>query len=262
MAVAPAAQRVLPRTRQTQHSWHRQPLPAGSVSVVIPAKNEAGNLPWVLPRIPDLVDEIILVDGLSTDETVAVAKMVRSDVVVIHETRPGKGSALRAGFAAARGEYVIMLDADCSMDPAEIPAYVDKLRDGYDMVKGSRFMKGGGTDDMTLLRRAGNFGLLLLANQMYGSDYSDLCYGFLGFHASLLRQVDLDVDGFEVEMQLIARATRAGARIGEVASFEARRLHGQSNLRTFPDGWRILRTMVREMGWKAKAEELSSEHAG
>lgn len=262
MAVAPAAQRLFPATRRTDPAWHPQPLPVGSVSVVIPAKNEAGNLPWVLPRIPDMVDEVILVDGLSTDETVAVARMVRSDVVVIHETRPGKGSALRAGFAAARGEYIVMLDADCSMDPAEIPAYVEKLRDGYDMVKGSRFMKGGGTDDMTLLRKVGNYGLLMLANQMYGSDYSDLCYGFVGFHSSLLDQLDLDVDGFEVEMQLIARATRVGARVGEVASYEARRLHGQSNLRTFPDGWRILRTMVREMRWKVKAEALSSERAG
>ncbi len=253
MAVLPAAPPSLRTPERTDDLRHAPPLPPGSVSVVIPAKNEAGNLPWVLPRIPDVVDELILVDGLSTDQTVAVAQMVRSDVRVVHETRPGKGAALRAGFAAARGEYIIMLDADCSMDPGEIPGYIELLRDGYDMVKGSRFLDGGGTDDMTLLRKAGNYALLGLANLIYGSDYTDLCYGFVGFHRSLLDQVVLDVDGFEVEMQFIARATRSGARVGEVPSHEARRLHGQSNLRTFPDGWKVLKTMLREMRWRRVA---------
>lgn len=246
MAVTPTAEGTVavPLTRH-------HPMPAAgvrrpSVSVVIPAKNEAGNLPWVLPRIPDLVDEVILVDGLSSDETVAVARMVRTDVVVIHERRRGKGVALRSGFEAARGDLIIMLDADCSMDPAEIPEYLRLLDQGFDMVKGSRFLPQGGTADMTPLRKAGNQGLLTLANLLLGSRYTDLCYGFMAFRRSLLEPMQLDADGFEIEMQLVARATLLGARVAETPSFEAERMYGNSNLNTFRDGWRVLRTMLRE----------------
>jgi glycosyltransferase involved in cell wall biosynthesis len=249
MAVAHTANGTPARPFDVRYPHLSQGAARASVSVVIPAKNEAGNLPWVLPRIPDLVDEVILVDGLSTDETVAVGRMVRSDLVVIHESLPGKGAALRAGFAAASGDLIVMLDGDCSMDPVEIPVFVEALEQGYDMVKGSRFLDGGGTADMTLLRKAGNYGLLTLANTLYNSAYTDLCYGFVGFRRSMLEYVPLDADGFEVEMQFIARATRAGARIREVPSFESRRLHGQSNLRTFPDGWQVLKTLLRELRW-------------
>jgi glycosyltransferase involved in cell wall biosynthesis len=228
----------------------QRPAVRPSVSVVIPAKNEAENLPRVLPRIPGIVDEVILVDGLSTDQTVAVAKMVRTDVVVVHETQPGKGAALRAGFAAARGDIIVMLDADCSMEPLEITSFLELLSQGYDMVKGSRFMDGGGTDDMTALRKAGNWGLMGLTNLLYRSKHTDLLYGFLAFRRELLDVVDLDADGFEVEMQFVARAMRCGAKIGEVPSFESQRLHGQSNLRTFRDGWRVLMTLMRELAWR------------
>jgi hypothetical protein len=114
------------------------------------------------------------------------------------------------------------------------------------MVKGSRFMASGGTADMTLLRQAGNRGLLLLANLLYGSRYSDLCYGFVAFRRSLLEPMQLDADGFEIEMQLVARATLIRARVAEVPSYESERKFGNSNLNTFRDGWRVLRTMLRE----------------
>lgn len=258
MAVLPAADGTLaaPLNLPPARPW---PTHRPTVSVVIPAKNEAENLPWLLNRMPDSVDEVILVDGLSVDETVAVGRMVRADLVVVHETRPGKGAGLRAGFEAATGDFIVMLDADCSMDPAEIPSFVEQLELGYDMVKGSRFLGGGGTEDMTLLRKVGNFGLLTLANLLYRTSYTDLCYGFVGFRRSLLDRVPLDADGFEVEMQFIARATRAGAHIREVPSFEARRLHGQSSLRTFPDGWQVLKTLLSELrfaGQMAPAGEL------
>jgi len=250
MAVAPTAEGTiavpLARNRPIASAGVRR----SSVSVVIPAKNEAGNLPWVLPRIPDLVDEVILVDGLSSDQTVAVARMVRTDVVVIHERRPGKGVALRTGFEAARGDLIVMLDADCSMDPAEIPAYVELLGNGYDMVKGSRFLPHGDSADMTPLRKAGNKGLLIMANLLFGSRHTDLCYGFMAFRRSLLESMQLDADGFEIEMQLVARATVLGARVAETPSFEAERMYGNSNLNTFRDGWRVLRTMLRERLWR------------
>jgi glycosyltransferase involved in cell wall biosynthesis len=221
-------------------------LTTSKVSLVIPARNEAKNLPWVLSRIPDSVDEIILVDGLSTDQTVEIARMVRSDLAIVHEPRPGKGVALRSGFERATGDYIVMLDADCSMDPAEIPVFLDLLDQDHDMVKGSRFLASGGTADMTYLRKAGNHALLNLANLLLGSDFTDLCYGFMAFRRPLLELMQLDADGFEIEMQLVARATLLGARIVEAPSFEERRRYGNSKLNTFRDGWRVLRTMLRE----------------
>ena len=131
----------------------------------------------MLERIPQFVDEIVIVDGNSTDRTVEVARMIRPDVVVVGQDRPGKGAALRAGFAAARGDIVVMLDADGSMDPAEMGGFIDQIAAGCDLVKGSRFLPGGGTADISLLRRFGNGGLLLVANLLYGTRFSELCYG-------------------------------------------------------------------------------------
>lgn len=212
----------------------------------------------MLPRIPPEVDEVILVDGLSSDQTVEIAKMVRQDLIVVHERRPGKGAALRAGFERATGDYIVMLDADCSMDPFEIPRFVEMLDQDFDMVKGSRFLGSGGTADMTILRRAGNRGLLLMANLLYGSRYSDLCYGFVAFRRSLLEPMQLDADGFEIEMQLVARATLVGARVAEVPSFESERMFGNSNLNTFRDGWRVLRTMLRERVRRVARRDLAA----
>jgi glycosyltransferase involved in cell wall biosynthesis len=224
------------------------------VSVVIPAKNEERSLPWVLRRMPDLVDEVVLVDGCSWDRTVEVARRARPDIRVVTQPGAGKGDALRAGFQATRGDFVVMIDADGSMDPAEIPACVAELHDrrvgdatgDYDLVKGSRFLHGGGTADMGAVRRVGNGALLLLVNALYSADFTDLCYGLIAFRRDQLECLELEADGFEIETEIVVRGLKAGIRIGEVASFEKQRMHGESNLRTFRDGTRILTTLVRE----------------
>jgi glycosyltransferase involved in cell wall biosynthesis len=224
----------------------RSVLEPGSVSVVIPAKNEAANIAWVLKRIPPTVDEIVLVDGHSVDDTVEVARRQRPDIVVVQEERRGKGAALQAGFAAATGDIVVMLDADGSMHPAEISRYVALLSSGFDFVKGSRFMAGGGSTDITTLRRLGNRGLLALTNLIYGTRFTDLCYGYCAFRRAALGSLQLSASGFEIETQLIVHATMAGLRISEVPSVESPRRFGQSNLRTFRDGRRVLWTLLRE----------------
>jgi glycosyltransferase involved in cell wall biosynthesis len=242
-----------------------------SVSVVIPAKNEAENIGWVLERLPDLVDEVVLVDGSSTDDTVAVARSIRPDIRVIREPRPGKGAALRAGFGAARGDFIVMIDADGSMDPREIGRYVEHLHDRrsrverstsngrYPIVKGSRFLAGGGTDDMGPLRRLGNRALLGLVNMLYGASFTDLCYGLFAFRRDALDELVLRADGFEIETEIVVRALRAGVGIGEVPSFEAPRRSGESNLRTWQDGQRVLRTLLREWATGAVAPEATRE---
>jgi glycosyltransferase involved in cell wall biosynthesis len=225
-----------------------------NLSVVIPAKNEADNIGWVLARLPACVDEVVLVDGHSTDGTVEAARQARPDITVVLDERPGKGAALRAGFAAARGDFIVMIDADGSMDPREIELFCKRLRDrriarrsgDFEFVKGSRFTDGGGTSDMTPVRRLGNTALLKLVNRLYGVQFTDLCYGMMAFRRDVLTRLDLQADGFEIETEIIVRAVKSGVVIGEVPSFEAPRLSGESNLNTCRDGLRVLSTVLHE----------------
>lgn len=217
-----------------------------TVSIVIPALNEADNLPHVLPLIPQEIDEVLLVDGQSSDGTVEVARSLRPGIRIVQQEGRGKGCALRTGFAAATGDIVVMLDADGSMDPREIPAFVGALLAGADFAKGSRFVQGGGTADMPFLRRFGNWGFVTLVRLLFGSSYSDLCYGYNAFWRQTLHLLDLDADGFEIETLMNLRVLRAGLKVAEIPSFEAERVHGKGRLRTFRDGWRVLKTIIRE----------------
>jgi hypothetical protein len=216
------------------------------VSVVIPTLNEEKNLPHVLSAIPGWVYEVVLVDGNSTDRTVDVAREVLPDVRVVYQSGKGKGNALRAGFAAAAGEIIVMLDADGSTNPAEIPAFVGALLAGADYAKGSRFIQGGGSADMTSFRRFGHGMLVQLVRATFGCNFSDLCYGYNAFWAHVLPHLSLDADGFEIETLMNVRALKAGLNVVEVHSFEERRLYGEGRLRAIPDGWRVLKTIVKE----------------
>lgn len=216
------------------------------LSVIVPALNEAENLEHVLPLIPAWVYEVILVDGHSTDDTVAVALRLLPEIRIVTQVGAGKGAALRTGFQAATGDIVIMLDADGSTDPREIPAYVGALLAGADFAKGSRFLQGGGTADMPLHRRLGNRAFVSLVKLAFGGRYTDLCYGYNAFWTHVVDHLRLDGDGFEIETMMNIRALRSGLKVVEVPSFEAPRVHGSGRLRTLPDGWRVLKTIVRE----------------
>ena len=216
------------------------------VSVVIPTLNEAENLPHVLPRLPEGLHEVILVDGHSTDGTIEVARRLRPDVRVVTQSGRGKGNALAAGFAAATGDIFVMLDADGSTDAAEIPRFVAALCNGADFVKGSRFAQGGASSDITVTRRVGNWALNTLVNTLYGTSYTDLCYGYNAFWARCLPYMRVDCDGFEVETLINVRIAKGGLVIHEVPSYERDRIHGRSNLHAVRDGVRVLRTIARE----------------
>jgi glycosyltransferase involved in cell wall biosynthesis len=217
-----------------------------TVSVVVPAMNEEFNLPFVLPKIGTWVDEVILVDGNSQDRTREVASALLPDIRVIQQPGKGKGAALRAGFEAATGDIIVMLDADGSTNPGEIPLYVGALAAGADFVKGTRFAQGAGTADMSRLRRAGNRLLVLTVRVLFGGRCTDLCYGYIAFWRRVLPSLQLDATGFEIETQLNVQALARGLKVAEVPSFEFERIHGKSNLRTIPDGWRVLKTILRE----------------
>jgi glycosyltransferase involved in cell wall biosynthesis len=219
-----------------------------SISVIIPTKNEAKNLPHVLPRLPACVSEVILVDGNSSDNTVEIAQQLYPSIRVIRQRNKGKGDALIQGFAASTGDIIVMLDADGSADPGEIERFVEPLQHGYDFAKGSRFMKGGKSHDITILRRTGNFVLQQAVNLLFGSKFSDLCYGYNAFRRHCLDHIDIRCEGFEIESLLNIRMHLAGLKITEVPSVEYPRIHGTSNLRAFKDGWQILRLILQERG--------------
>ncbi len=229
------------------------------VSIVIPAMNEARNLELVLPRLPQ-VHEVVLVDGNSVDDTVEVARRLMPNIKIVRQTRRGKGNALACGFEAATGDVIVMFDADGSADPAEIPRFVEVLMSGVDFAKGSRFCPGGGSEDITRFRSAGNRGLNAIANLMLKSRYTDLCYGYNAFWADVLDEVDLPSstvvamspdtmlwgDGFEIETLLNCRITAAKLNVVEVPSVEKCRVHGVSNLNAISDGFRVLKTIFAE----------------
>jgi glycosyltransferase involved in cell wall biosynthesis len=222
------------------------------VTAVVPARNEALNLPHVLPPLARLVDEVILVDGHSTDDTAAVARALVPGIRVILQGGSGKGDALRAGFALATGDIIVTIDADGSTCPSEIPAFIGVLLAGADYAKGTRFAQGAGSADLSLFRRVGNRVLVTLARLLHGGRFSDLCYGYNAFWTRCLEDLRLSGDGFEIETVMNVRALRSGLDVREVPSFERARRYGESNLNALFDGGRVLRALIRELGFKRR----------
>ena len=243
-----------------QHDGSARP-DSPRISVVVPTLNEARNLEVVLPELVGTVDvhEVIVVDGGSVDDTIDTARRLLPDAVVVQQARRGKGNALATGFAHVTGDVVVMFDADGSADPAEIPAFVRALTDGADFAKGSRFCTGGGSADITVVRKAGNEFLNTVMNRAFGTRFSDLCYGYNAFWADQIAILDLPDheapgpetgmlwgDGFEIETVINCRFAAATVKITEVASIERLRIFGESNLHAVKDGLRVLRTIRTE----------------
>jgi hypothetical protein len=226
-----------------------------TVTVVIPALNEARNLPEVARRMPAGIDEIVFVDGHSEDNSIEVARELWPSAKIVMQTRRGKGNALVCGFNAATSDIVVMIDADGSTDPAEIALFVDALVRGGDVAKGSRFTAGGGSSDITLSRRLGNRALNAVFNLRFRAAFTDLCYGYMAFWRCHLPVMSLPQahgaepqwgDGFEIETLINARVATARLRVVEVPSFESDRIYGDSHLNVVSDGCRVLRTILKE----------------
>jgi glycosyltransferase involved in cell wall biosynthesis len=236
--------------RSTDH----RPTQAPKVTIIVPARNEARNLELVLPQLPS-VHEVIVIDGHSSDDTEDVVRRHLPSAGFIQQTRKGKGNALACGFEAASGDIIVMFDADGSADPREIDAYVAALMSGADFAKGSRVLAAGGSEDITPVRDLGNRLLTRITNTLFRTSYTDLCYGYNAFWRDILPHLSIPHsahetaqwgDGFEIETLINCRIASAGMQIHEVPSVELPRVFGASNLNTFRDGARVLRTILLE----------------
>lgn len=239
-----------------------------TVSIVVPAKNEARNLALVLPTLPE-VHEVLVVDGHSVDDTEQVVREVLPAARFMQQTRRGKGNALACGFEAATGDVIVMFDADGSADAAEIAAFVSTLVAGADFAKGSRVLGSGGSEDITHLRDFGNRVLTAITNVLFRTRYTDLCYGYNAFWRDILpvlaipRSNEVEAqwgDGFEIETMINTRVAAGDLQIHEVPSVELARIHGESNLNTFRDGFRVLRTIFIER-WRRGRSEIATPAA-
>jgi glycosyltransferase involved in cell wall biosynthesis len=214
------------------------------ITALICALNEADNLPYVLPKIPKWVDEVLLVDGHSIDKTVEVAKELRPDIRILYQPGKGKGDALKCGIKNATGDIIVTLDADGTTSPEEIPNFIEPLLKGYDFAKGSRFLQG--RPNMPLHRRFGNWVLVTTANILHGTKYTDICSGYNAFWKSALERVELSSDGFEMEQEMNVRVKKAGLRVVEVPCQDRGRLGGTSKTKDLQQGVKDLLTILRE----------------
>ncbi len=224
-----------------------------NVSIIVPTLNEAENLRQLLHSILkfDFIKEIIFIDAHSKDGT---EELIRSYIPRHMEIRfflqesKGKGAALIEGFQKAKGEIIVIIDADLSHDISEIPALIKPIQDGTaDTVLASRFLKEGGSEDITKFRIFGNWIFCSLVNLFWHVNYTDLCYGFRAFKSEIIPKLELETTGFEIETEISIEIAKKSISFVEIPSYEYARKAGAGKLRTFQDGWRILSTIFQKL---------------
>jgi len=216
------------------------------VSVVICTLNEERNLPFVIPKIPVWVDEVIIVDAHSTDKTVESALRLRPDIKIIYQPREGKGDAMKYGIEQASGDIVAMLDADGQNNPEDIGELIKPLFNGYDFAKGSRLAKGR-PNDMLFHRWLGNTAIALTCNMLYRTKFTDLCSGYNAFwRESFLAINPWAKENWGYEPLFIARVLRAKLKITEVPHGYTKRMNGKSNLPNLKQGLTAIMVLFRE----------------
>ena len=214
------------------------------VSIIIPTFNEKRNIAELLHSVKsvlkDYTYEKIVVDKHSPDGTAEIARSLGAKVMY---DDLGKGSALIKGMKSAKGRIIVSMDADLSNNPSELKLLISGIQIGYDVCMGSRFLTGGGSDDMPLFRKFGNKIFVYLVNLLYGSKYTDMCYGYRSFSRKAIKKLGLREKGFGIETEINIKTQKTGLRAMEVPSYEKKRGSGEGKLRSFSDGYRILKAI-------------------
>jgi len=218
------------------------------VCVVLPALNEEGTIGLVIDEVPreDLERKgykvsVLVVDNGSTDRTGEIAREKGAQVIV--EAARGKGRAVRAGFRAAKCDFVFMLDADYTYPATHITEMLEALENGYDVVMGSRLKGDMGEGAMSTMNLAGNRLLAMLANALYGTRISDPCTGCWGFRYAVTKRLNLSADGFDIEANMLTEIARDGHKVTEIP-IHYRRRATPPKLNSLRDGLQIGRMLV------------------
>ena len=217
-----------------------------SITVLVCTLNEEKNLPHVLPKIPRWVDEILLVDGHSTDNTFEVAKEIRPEVKVLYQPDRGKGDALRYGIEQASGEIIVTLDADGQTNPEDIERFITPLLGGYDFAKGSR-LACGRPRNMPWRRWFGNKVIVNTCNVLYHTKFTDLCCGYNAFWKTTFLKTNPWIENdWDYEPSIIARVLKDRLKIIEVSHGYRSRIDGQSKLPDWKQGLTAIKVLIRE----------------
>jgi len=219
------------------------------VTLIIPTRNEEGCIGKVLKEVPrKIVDEIIVVDGHSKDNTIKEAKKnlkPRKDMIFTQKNI-GYGAAFIEGFKKASGDVIIMMDADGSHNPADIPFLVNKIKEGYEYVMASRYAIGGRSNDDTFIRWFGNQLFTKLTNIVHNMRVTDSLYLFTAITKDGLGKLELKTPGFEFCTEIVVKAHRTGLRFAEIPAIERARFNGESKVNALWHGLKILKTVINK----------------
>lgn len=231
-----------PSARTPHHPTTR----AMRVCLLLPTKNEAGGLAQFLDRVRPFVDDIVVIDGHSSDQTAAICRA--KQIPVWLDNGRGKGAAIRQGLDRATGEIIVIMDADGSHDPAHIPLLVDPIiRGEADLVVGSRIR--GGSDELhgdftQFLRNIGGGLITMAINYRWNVRLTDVLNGFRAIRRESLWRLRLRANDFDIEQHMVVEALKRGLRVHEVPAHESVRQWGRSKLPTFRKAtlffWRLL----------------------
>lgn len=215
------------------------------ITAIVFTLDEEQNLPYVLPKIPSWVDEVLMIDGNSTDNTVRVAKELYPNIRILFQPGRGKGDAMKFGFEMATGDIIVTLDADGATDPQEMQNFIEPLINGYDFVKGTRLLEKSDWHGRWH-RWFVNKIFVIMTNTLYGTKFTDLCAGYNAFWKEPVLKINFTENGYENEPLLYLRSLKAGLKITEVSFRDNGRYHGLTKEMALRQGWIALKTIIRE----------------
>jgi glycosyltransferase involved in cell wall biosynthesis len=219
-----------------------------STTLLLPTLNEIEALRVVIPQIKrEWVDEIIAIDGGSTDGTV---EFLGGQGIRVHaQAGRGFGQGMLQGMHIAKGEIVVEFMPDGNSIPADIPRIIAKMREGYDLVVGSRYLGGAKSDDDDWMTARGNWLFTQIVNVLFGAHYTDVLTGFRSYRRGPAMQLGLDAPGLSWPCQSSIRFARASLRVSEILAHEPPRIGGVRKMKPFKTGWEICKLIMRDLLW-------------
>jgi|TARA_B100002003_G_C14119929_1_gene538620 glycosyltransferase involved in cell wall biosynthesis len=225
-----------------------------TVSVVIPTLNEVKNIKQILSEMPSIVGEVIFVDGHSKDGTQDVIKETKAKLIV--QKSKGFGGAFMEGAKAAKGDIIVMMDADGSHNPADIPKLVDKVKEGHDCAFASRYTMHSYSEDDTILRSFGNWLITKLTNILFNMRTTDSLFMYAAFKKPAYEHLKMKSNGFEFCIEAITKAYIKGLKVAEVPSIERKRFAGETKVNDFRDGYKLIKCIFV---WRIKLGRIMAK---